>query len=371
MEILRDLTTDDSYNDLFSTIESCGSTLLDTIDNVLAFSRSSMHIKDDGKLISRAIGNNEGGSISAIDLEILVEEVTSICLNGVQFRKTVDASSVSSAERLKDGHKNTSKVMVICDIIPGYDWLFETNAAVWKRILLNLVGNALKYTSNGFIIVTLRQEMTSDAQQSKSSTVTLTVKDSGKGMSLDYLAHYLFKPFYQENPLAPGTGLGLSIVKRLVLSLGGTINVSSEEGVGTEITVEVPLKQVQSPSGNSTTNKPQSEQSTRLGVFGLNAIPDLEITPTGILPSRSQALLALNSTLSSYAAASSLVTTTVASVDSPAADILIFQDSQYRLLQRSEIIALRKPVIVICMEPLRGHEHKSGKPKNVTLLPNP
>ncbi|CZS98649.1 uncharacterized protein RCO7_06385 [Rhynchosporium graminicola] len=408
MEILRDLTSDDPFQELFGTIESCGSTLLDTIDNVLAFSQSSKQsTEEDGRLQSNQIQSADGPD-SAVDLESLVEDVTSICLSGVQFRMIVDSSA--RPEQLRHGSKDSSRwdgVIVICDISPG-DWVFKTNAAVWKRILLNLVGNALKYTSRGSIVVELRQEVVQedypgtspknpDALSSPSakdtlrspSTLTressktdstmnkdrpkrmisLRVKDSGKGMSQDYLTNYLFKPFYQENPLAPGTGLGLSIVERLVHSIDGKVSVTSEEGVGTEITAEVPM----SPPEDHLV-KSSAELSSRpcvsLGIVGLNPTTDLAETPTGILGSDSEAFTALASAVTRYAAASNMITSSVDSI-SGAVDVMFLQDSQYRLVDISRILALRKPVIVLCTEPLRTHEHASKKPMNVVLLSNP
>ncbi|KAH7336182.1 hypothetical protein BKA65DRAFT_29052 [Rhexocercosporidium sp. MPI-PUGE-AT-0058] len=410
IEILRDLASDVSLQDLFRTIESCGSTLLDTIDNVLAFSQTSrQNVKEDGNLLPKPSQSADDPE-SAVDMEILVEEVTSICLTSVQFRMIVDSSAHHKQEQQRYGAKSSSKwdeVIVICDISPG-DWLFLTNGAVWKRIILNLVGNALKYTSTGAIVVTLRQDMppkdcpdtvmASDSQNLSSAerdpgplslvtaenletssdfpqrplrrVVNLSVKDTGKGMSQDYLANFLFKPFYQENPLAPGTGLGLSIVDRLVRSIGGKINVSSEEGVGTEIKIEVSLERPEAQFEAPAAELPPFSNSI-LGIVGLNSSADLLKPPTSMSSLRSGALLALASTITRYAAASNLVTTSVGSVDSTPADIIFIQDSHYRLLEFSQVLALKKPLIVLCMEPLRAHEHTFKKPMNVVLLSNP
>lgn len=137
---------------------------------------------------------------------------------------------------------SSNRVMVILNIHKRPNWVFSSEAGAWKRILMNLFGNALKYTDHGFIKISLQSEdipasTTNDAH----SVVTLIVRDSGRGMSKDYLKHYLFTPFAQEDSLSPGAGLGLSIVQQIVLGLGGNIHVESEIAIGTIIKVSVPL----------------------------------------------------------------------------------------------------------------------------------
>ena len=69
----------------------------------------------------------------------------------------------------------------------------------------------------------------------------VTVTDTGKGISSDYLRTRLFTPFSQEDVLASGTGLGLSIVRSIVTMLEGSIDVKSQVGHGTEVKIEIPL----------------------------------------------------------------------------------------------------------------------------------
>jgi hypothetical protein len=131
-------------------------------------------------------------------------------------------------------------------------WLFETQAGAWRRILMNLFGNALKYTQSGYISVTLRCSSTpfnpkmkrlarGDGTREGMGSVTLTVKDTGQGIDKQYLQSNVFKPFSQEDPLSPGSGLGLSIVHQTVVSLGGKVDITSTKGMGTEVTVTMDL----------------------------------------------------------------------------------------------------------------------------------
>jgi hypothetical protein len=85
--------------------------------------------------------------------------------------------------------------------------------------------------------------------------VILTVSDSGKGISQDYLRHRLFTPFAQEDSFAPGTGLGLSLVRQMAITLGGNIDVASRVGQGTTVTVTMPLVQAR---GHATKEKKQT-----------------------------------------------------------------------------------------------------------------
>lgn len=107
-----------------------------------------------------------------------------------------------------------------------------------RRILINLLTNAIKYNkSNGTIDMYVREIKSDDSKV----TFEFEIKDTGIGMSEDYIENHLFTPFSQAKQDArtryEGTGLGMSIVKGLVDKLGGNIDVKSEVGVGTQIKV--------------------------------------------------------------------------------------------------------------------------------------
>ena len=107
-----------------------------------------------------------------------------------------------------------------------------------RRILVNLLTNAIKYNKpNGTIDAYVREIKSDDSKV----TFEFEIKDTGIGMSEDYIENHLFTPFSQAKQDArtryEGTGLGMSIVKGLVDKLGGTIEVKSEVGIGTQIKV--------------------------------------------------------------------------------------------------------------------------------------
>ncbi|EMR90806.1 putative two-component sensor protein histidine protein kinase (dhkj) protein [Botrytis cinerea BcDW1] len=130
------------------------------------------------------------------------------------------------------------------------EWHFFCSPGSMQRIIMNLVGNSLKYTSAGFIDISLALESPKNGNDKISKRpniasddlIVLRVSDSGKGISSEFLKSKLFIAFSQESSLAPGTGLGLHIVYSLVRMYNGTIDVQSQIGHGTTVTVKLPLK---------------------------------------------------------------------------------------------------------------------------------
>jgi CheY-like chemotaxis protein len=117
---------------------------------------------------------------------------------------------------------------------------------------MNLLGNSLKYTTSGFVAVSLRAY---ENENSSRTSCVIRIVDSGKGMSDSFQHDRMFVPFSQEDPFQPGTGLGLSIVKSIVDSLGGSMEVKSQVGVGTEIDVHLCLP----PATDQISNAPEDE----------------------------------------------------------------------------------------------------------------
>lgn len=109
-----------------------------------------------------------------------------------------------------------------------------------REVILNIISNAIKYTPEGGCITVDIQE--TGLNQNKEVQYCFKIKDTGIGMSRDYLPH-IFEEFSREHTSTEskvaGTGLGLPIVKSLVDLMKGTIEVESEEGKGTEFTVKL------------------------------------------------------------------------------------------------------------------------------------
>lgn len=112
-----------------------------------------------------------------------------------------------------------------------------------RQIILNLVGNAIKFTPEGHVRITLNCLETTE----NNHTLQLMVEDTGIGMSEKRMAR-LFQPFYQEDDgsttQSKGTGLGLGITKELVELMGGSIKVDSTLGKGTRVEVQLMVGRV-------------------------------------------------------------------------------------------------------------------------------
>ena len=113
---------------------------------------------------------------------------------------------------------------------------------------MNIFGNAQKYTDSGYISVQLRMIID---PISNAETASLRIRDSGRGMSSEYMERKLYHPFAQEDTFAPGVGLGLSIVWSIVNQLGGKILIRSELGKGTEVEVTLPVEKAQANLSHS------------------------------------------------------------------------------------------------------------------------
>ncbi|KAG9200226.1 hypothetical protein G6514_007439 [Epicoccum nigrum] len=183
----------------------------------------------------------------AIDLAILTEEViegvaTGHAFDGPQYRaarhKSWDCNiSGKLPEEVTILIPRRPDVELIIDI-SNQDWIYWCEPGSIRRIVMNLVGNALKYTNAGFVHVKLEKQI---AQAEGIEYGILTVSDSGQGISPAYLKDKLYKPFAQESNQAPGVGLGLSLVKSIVTTIDGQIHIESTVDVGTKATVRFPL----------------------------------------------------------------------------------------------------------------------------------
>jgi len=122
-------------------------------------------------------------------------------------------------------------------------WDFIGSPGYVKRVMMNILSNAVKYNrENGQIYISC---MEIPSEQPEMTTMEFVCRDTGIGMSEEF-QKCVFEPFAQEHSGSrtkfAGTGLGMSIAKNLVAKMGGTITFESEEGAGTTFVIRVPFK---------------------------------------------------------------------------------------------------------------------------------
>ncbi len=149
----------------------------------------------------------------------------------------------------------------------AYPLLLDDSLPTWAnldphrmaQIIINLLGNALKFTAQGHVCLSVRFER--DATQPKQGHLRLSVEDTGEGIAADAL-DAIFQPFVQlkasNNHLKAGNalngnGLGLAITRSLVQSHKGTIGVTSTLGMGSTFTVTLPIEEAPAPAKRHTT----------------------------------------------------------------------------------------------------------------------
>lgn len=278
-EFLQGTQLGEFQGSLLDTINACGRTLLDTMNQVLDFSkivsleRTWRHIKRHKASPMEVQGMEKVhlDTYVTTDLGILAEEVVEgVCLGhayGQRATAAVDQPVLLPHTTARDrvpGDKsdpNThTEVEVMMDI--GHnDWVYRTQPGALRRILMNVLGNAMKYTDFGRISVRLEVTEASEgrSQPVNEDLVTLTVTDTGKGISEDFMRGQLYTPFAQEDSLAVGTGLGMSIVRSLVKSLHGSVHTYSRPGEGTMVKVALPLERPQPQDGGNQSNQDEKD----------------------------------------------------------------------------------------------------------------
>lgn len=152
---------------------------------------------------------------------------------------------------IRDLHESVLQLFVIqaqeksialrCYVDPAIPEIVVGDEVRIRQILFNLVGNALKFTSSGQIIVSF---LSLPPARQEALRILITVEDTGSGISEEGL-HRIFQPFSQLDSsysrTHQGAGLGLAIVRRLVELMDGHIQIESIPGQGTSIHVVLPL----------------------------------------------------------------------------------------------------------------------------------
>ncbi|KAJ6120961.1 hypothetical protein N7523_005241 [Penicillium sp. IBT 18751x] len=331
-ELLRATTLELAQGDMVKMIESCGLTLLDVVNHLLDFTKinrlttkipqSSENTEDDIKNL-----------ITEFELDALIEEVTEIlCISQTSEGKDPqsEARGWLSSPAYPTSRRYTDQVSVVVRIDGHNGWKVRSVAGAWRRIVMSLLGNSMKWTHQGLIEVSLSSVSTGSG--SEPVLAHLSVNDTGSGISSEYLRHSVFSPFSQEDSLSEGVGLGLSLVRKLVTLLGGHIDIKSEVGVGTQVDVYIPVYCYNDEDHGPVDHSgefPDTIPATRACLIGFNDCPDLNEMPTGILNTETKRKLSIQSSLSNvFLAQPNWSVSFAESLANAHGDVFVIEDEQ-------------------------------------------
>jgi len=179
-------------------------------------------------------------------------------------RMSVESVAFSLRESVRDWMKplafeaSRKNLRLVCDIAPNVGDAFLGDPMRLRQVLVNLAGNAIKFTERG--MVTVRVEC--EAVAAKQTVCRFTVSDTGAGIPRNRLKD-IFAPFQQASAstsrLHGGSGLGLTISARLVEMMKGRITVESEVGKGSAFSFAIPLAHGQAPSSAAAVSSRSAE----------------------------------------------------------------------------------------------------------------
>ena len=227
----------------------------------------SLQLLDESKLDKQQHNYTEMGGRAAKQLLLLIDDLLDLSRieTGHLELRYQDANlnallyEVIQMLSLKARERNDEITLSISDSLPEYAHIEPDRL---KQILINLLGNAIKFTENGQITLNVALQETGK----EVGSLYFEVIDNGIGISEDKQAT-IFNRFTQMDSSISrnygGAGLGLTICKELVERMGGAIGVDSSPGKGARFWFSLPFKQVSSPPlGNSETK--EAELDSRL-----------------------------------------------------------------------------------------------------------
>jgi signal transduction histidine kinase len=208
VELLEDTRLSPAQKQFLQTIESCGRSLVSVVNHVL----------DLAKI--------EYGRMEVLGQPVPVD-LWSLCQEVCDAMAATVKPGISFGMRVKTG----------CNIAAR--WCVSDPGCL-RQILLNLIGNALKFTVEGSVVLELHDVSCDEDVPPTQRMIRFRVVDTGPGMSPRF-QEKLCQPFSQENPLTGGTGLGLAITRYLVQAMRGDFLVQSQLGRGSAFQVTVPV----------------------------------------------------------------------------------------------------------------------------------
>ena len=208
-ELLMETELNETQRHFAETVHSSAESLLNIINDILDFSKI-----EAGRLELECI-DFDPVQVTEELVELLAEQA---------FRKSLE---------------------LVCDIDDSVPQAVRGDANRLRQVLMNLIGNAIKFTDAGEVSIKIR-----GIEEGDQIRLALQIRDTGIGMDKKTIAR-LFSPFVQADSSHArrfgGSGLGLAIVKQLVEMMGGAIVASSEPGVGSVFDLHIMLKKSATP----------------------------------------------------------------------------------------------------------------------------
>ena len=218
LQLLKNTPLNTEQQDYVQTIHASGDALLCIINDILDFSKI------------------EAGKMDFESVEVILDDLLDDCVS-VFSQKSKENNNV-----------------VLIDVDTCVPRSFKTDPVRLRQIILNLLGNALKFTENGKVVLRVKIEAVNDKGDGNkrvadnAKVLCFSVIDSGIGMTEKQQA-MLFGSFNQVDVSTTrkygGTGLGLAISKKLAELMGGGIGVNSEKGKGSEFFFTLPVSEVE------------------------------------------------------------------------------------------------------------------------------
>ena len=241
LRIVGDSALSDDQRARLAVIQSSSQTLLGILNGILDYSKI-----ETGEILLEP---------RDFDLRQLVEDILAL----MRFRATEKGLGLETR---------------IAGDVPEF---VRGDAGKLSQILLNLIGNGLKFTEQGRVALKIEKgPETTDGEV----TLRFEIEDTGPGISRAEQQR-VFEPFYQVDPRNSrrqgGTGLGLSISRRLVEAMGGTLSVTSESGRGSRFSFDARMDE---GDGDAITTRARFELPTshpELGVLSVLVVEDNEV----------------------------------------------------------------------------------------------
>lgn len=193
-------------------------------------------------------------------------------INQILDFSSADSGSEHVAEFAFDVHDLVATTMRIIESLPAAQALHlaasldedvprlvQGDARRIKQVLLNLLGNAIKFTQQGSVSL----HVSATLEAADHVQLFLSVSDTGPGITAS-MHQKIFDPFVKASNFSGGTGLGLSICRRYAQMMGGTLTMESAEGVGSTFILCVPLRSVRAGVGLAASQTPREISATPL-----------------------------------------------------------------------------------------------------------